>query len=56
MEMVRDQWPSVDTVYLGGGTPSVLSVSQLRDVLIKVQENFVLLPDTEITVEANRET
>ena len=53
MEMVRDQWPSVDTVYLGGGTPSVLSVSQLRDVLIKVQENFVLLPDTEITVEAN---
>ncbi len=53
MEMVRDQWPSVDTIYLGGGTPSVLSVSQLQDVLTNVQENFTLLPDTEITVEAN---
>ncbi|MEI9478096.1 MAG: radical SAM family heme chaperone HemW, partial [Deltaproteobacteria bacterium] len=42
-----------DTVYLGGGTPSVLSISQLREVLIKVRENFALLPDTEITVEAN---
>jgi len=53
MEMVRDQFPPLDTVYLGGGTPSVLSVSQLQDVLTKVQENFTLLPDTEITVEAN---
>ena len=53
MEMVRNQWPPVDTVYLGGGTPSVLNVSQLQNVLIKVQENFTLLPDTEITVEAN---
>ena len=53
IEMVRDQFPPFDTVYLGGGTPSVLGISQLRDVLIKVQENFVLLPDTEITVEAN---
>jgi oxygen-independent coproporphyrinogen-3 oxidase len=53
MEMVRDQFGPFDTVYLGGGTPSVLSVSQLRDVLTKVQENFTLLPDTEITVEVN---
>ena len=53
MEMVRDHFGPFDTVYLGGGTPSVLSVSQLQNVLIKVQENFTLLPDTEITVEAN---
>jgi len=53
MKMVRDKWPPVDTVYLGGGTPSVLSIAQLRDVLAKVQENFILLSDTEITVEAN---
>jgi oxygen-independent coproporphyrinogen-3 oxidase len=53
MGMVWGQFPPIDTVYLGGGTPSVLSVSQLRDVLTKVQENFTLLPDTEITVEVN---
>ena len=53
MEMVRNQFGLFDTVYLGGGTPSVLSISQLREVLIKVRENFALLPDTEITVEAN---
>ena len=53
MEMVRDQCGPFDTVYLGGGTPSVLGIAQLRDVLKKVQDNFVLLPDTEITVEAN---
>jgi len=53
MEMVREQWPAVDTVYLGGGTPSVLNISQLQDLLTNVQANFTLLPDTEITVEAN---
>jgi oxygen-independent coproporphyrinogen-3 oxidase len=53
MGMVRGQFPPIDTVYLGGGTPSVLSVSQLQDVLTKIQENFILLPDTEITIEAN---
>jgi oxygen-independent coproporphyrinogen-3 oxidase len=53
MEMVRGQFGSLDTVYLGGGTPTVLNSAQLQDVLTKVQENFTLLPDTEITVEAN---
>lgn len=53
MEMYRGQFGPFDTVYLGGGTPSVLSISQLEDVFSKVQENFVLLPDTETTVEAN---
>ncbi len=53
MEMYRGQFGPFDTVYLGGGTPSVLSISQLQDVLTKVREKFALLPDTEITVEAN---
>jgi oxygen-independent coproporphyrinogen III oxidase len=53
MEMVGEQWSAVDTIYLGGGTPSVLNISQLQDLLTNVQANFTLLPDTEITVEAN---
>ena len=36
MEMYRGQFGPFDTVYLGGGTPSVLSISQLEDVFAKV--------------------
>lgn len=43
----------VDTVYFGGGTPSLLSPLQIRDILKSVKESFVLAPDTEITMEAN---
>jgi len=53
MEMYRGHFGHFDTLYLGGGTPSVLSLSQLQDVLTKVQKNFVLLSNTEITVETN---
>jgi oxygen-independent coproporphyrinogen-3 oxidase len=53
MEMYRKEWGPMDTVYIGGGTPSVLSEKNLRDLLRKVRENFNLLPDSEITLEAN---
>jgi oxygen-independent coproporphyrinogen III oxidase len=53
MEMVRDQWGPFDTVYIGGGTPSILTLKQLESILAHVQETFVLLPGTEITLEAN---
>lgn len=42
-----------DTVYFGGGTPSLLSPLQIKDILKSVKESFVLAPDTEITMEAN---
>jgi len=53
MEMYRDRFNPFDTVYIGGGTPSLLSSKQLENILIKVRENFDLLPDSEITIEAN---
>jgi oxygen-independent coproporphyrinogen III oxidase len=53
MEMVQGQWGAFDTLYLGGGTPSVLAISQVREVLTRIQENFALLPEAEISVEAN---
>ncbi len=53
MAMVRQDWEPMDTVYVGGGSPSVLSRKNLEDLLRQIRENFIVLPDTEITVEVN---
>ncbi|MBM4277514.1 MAG: radical SAM family heme chaperone HemW [Deltaproteobacteria bacterium] len=53
MEIYRHRFDPFDTVYLGGGTPSLLSPEQLEDILINVRKNFDLIPNTEITLEAN---
>ena len=42
---------TVDSVYLGGGTPSILTPEQLRRVFAAVRANFDVLPGAEITVE-----
>lgn len=42
-----------DTIYLGGGTPSLLTPNQLESILIQIRHNFDLSPDPEITMEAN---
>ena len=43
----------VDTVYLGGGTPSVLPVHALLDVLREIGGSFRLATGAEITMEVN---
>lgn len=48
----RGEWHA-DTVFVGGGTPTVLSLALLRQVLDAAQANFHLAPDAEISVEAN---
>src|SRR5215468_5978494 len=40
-----------DSVYLGGGTPTVLDSQQLERLFVTVQQQFRLLPETEVTVE-----
>lgn len=42
-----------DTLYLGGGTPSVLSGEQLFEIISIAKEKFGLDSDSEITVECN---
>lgn len=44
---------TLETVYLGGGTPSRLGGLGVRDVLNAVRDNAELMPDAEITIEAN---
>jgi oxygen-independent coproporphyrinogen-3 oxidase len=41
----------VDTVYLGGGTPTVLAGSELERLFASIRQNFDVTPDAEITVE-----
>jgi oxygen-independent coproporphyrinogen-3 oxidase len=41
----------IDSIYLGGGTPSVLAPDQLATLFRSVRDNFNVLPGSEITVE-----
>ncbi len=45
--------PPVRTIFIGGGTPTVLAISQLEQVLQACFAAFDVLPDAEITSEAN---
>ncbi len=42
-----------DTLYLGGGTPSVLSGEELYKIITCTREKFSIFDDAEITVECN---
>lgn len=41
----------VDSVYLGGGTPTLLEPEELSRIFDRVRERFEVVPDAEITVE-----
>jgi oxygen-independent coproporphyrinogen III oxidase len=44
---------SADTVYFGGGTPSLLAAAQVKGILDVVHQNITLDPGAEITLEMN---
>ena len=48
--------PAADTVFLGGGTPSLLGAEGLTAVLDAVRSSFGLAPGAEVTTEANPES
>jgi len=56
MKLYRNRFNPFDTVYIGGGTPSLLSPQQLADILISVKENFDLISNSGITPEITIET
>ncbi len=47
---------TVDTIFFGGGTPSLLEASVVKEFLNNVSKHFILKKDLEITLEANPDT
>jgi oxygen-independent coproporphyrinogen-3 oxidase len=43
----------IETIYFGGGTPSVLSEDELNSILEKISREFNLVENAEITLECN---
>ena len=41
----------VDSIYFGGGTPTILEVAQLERVFVTISQNFEVEPGAEVTVE-----
>ncbi|MFO7568278.1 MAG: radical SAM family heme chaperone HemW [Smithellaceae bacterium] len=53
MSFYKQCFPSFDTMYLGGGTPSLLSVEQIELILQAAQNHFDIARHAEITMEVN---
>ena len=45
--------PALETVYLGGGTPTLLAPDVIDRILVRVRERFGLVAGAEVTIEAN---
>jgi oxygen-independent coproporphyrinogen-3 oxidase len=51
--LYREVFPAFDSLYLGGGTPSLLTEKQIGKLLECLRREVNFLPDGEITLEAN---
>ena len=54
--IARRESPPLETIFFGGGTPSLLSVEQLDTILTCCREHFPLAAGAEISLEANPAT
>ncbi len=52
-DVLADGSPPLTSVFVGGGTPTMLTPRQLTRVLSAVRERFAVQPDLEVTVESN---
>jgi putative oxygen-independent coproporphyrinogen III oxidase len=51
--LYRDQFPAFNSLYLGGGTPSLLTGAQFLTLTKNLCRHFNFAPDCEVTLEAN---
>lgn len=43
----------VVSIFVGGGTPSILDIKQIESIFKAIKETFILIKDAEITIEMN---
>jgi len=53
MELYAPETAPLKTIFIGGGTPSILSANALTQLFTDVHQHFQITPDAEITVECN---
>lgn len=53
MQLYAPQTAPLQTIFIGGGTPSILSAQSLERLFADIQKHFQISPNTEITVECN---
>lgn len=55
IDLASDIWSGrgIDTVFIGGGTPTLLDTREIASILSRIDDRFGLNPNAEITVEAN---
>ena len=55
VQLRHKQWPAkeIETIYFGGGTPSILKVTEIQDLIHTVHQYFNVTSAVEITLEAN---
>jgi len=55
-KVLGDQDVAVETVFFGGGTPTLLPAAELVGLVRRIDDAFGLAPDVEVTTEANPES
>ncbi|MGD0022484.1 MAG: radical SAM family heme chaperone HemW [Smithellaceae bacterium] len=53
MEFYSNHFPSFDTIYIGGGTPSLLAVRKVAEIFIAINKFYKIHATAEITMEVN---
>ncbi len=43
----------MQTIYFGGGTPSMLSADEIKTILQNLRQHYNIHPEVEITLEGN---
>lgn len=56
LSLRRDSASPLKTIYIGGGTPSLLPTGSFEKLFKQLNDSFTLSPSAEITVEANPQT
>ncbi len=53
MAIISSPDEKIETIYFGGGTPSLLSTDEISSIICVIKKNYYVIPEAEITLEAN---